>query len=225
MTNKPSLSILTGSAIAGILACLGDFIVTFILGALFPGYNLLHQSESYLGTAASPVAIYMNIWGVVFCLLLIIFAWGLRKSIFHKGKWQKIVVWCIALYGIGEGAGSGLFPYDHVGNVLTLSAKLHSLFGVLGGISLALIPLACTKIFSKATFPTMHNYSWFVFSSGLFFIILFMISEHDLIPYKGLWQRIFILDYHLFLCAIAVVMIRNRSLHQIGNPNPKTQSI
>lgn len=223
MTNKLPLSIITGSAIAGFLACLGDFIVTFILGALYPGYNLLHQSESYLGTATSPVAIYMNAWGVVFCSLLIIFAWGLRKSIFNKGKWQKIAVWSIALYGIGEGAGSGLFPYDQVGNVLTLSAKLHSLFGVLGGISIALIPFACSKIFSKVAFPTMHNYSWFVFSSGLFLILLFLISEHDLIPYKGLWQRVFILDYHLFLCTIAVVMMRNRSLHQLSNP--KTQSI
>jgi hypothetical protein len=223
VASKSSFLTITGPAIAGFLACIGDFIVTFILGALYPHYNLLHQSESYLGTANSPVAIYMNAWGVVFCVLLIIFAWGLRKSIFNKGKWQKIVVWSIALYGIGEGAGSGLFPYDHVGNVLTLSGELHSLFGVLGGISIALIPFACSKIFSKVTFPTMHAYSWFVFSSGLLFIILFMISRHDLIPYKGLWQRIFILDYHLFLCAIAGLMMKKQTLYKIDNS--KIQSI
>lgn len=196
------------SAVSCFLACAGDFVITFILGALYPGYNFICQSESSLGTSDSPVALYMNVWGVVFCFLLVIFAWGLKKTIFSIGKWQTIVVWFIILYGIGEGAGSGLFPYNHVNNVLTLSGKLHSFFGVLGGVAITFIPFACLKIFSEDAFPRMYAYCRFAFFGGLIFVMLFLTSEHGIIPYKGLWQRIFILNYHLFLSVLAVVMLK-----------------
>lgn len=197
------------SAISCFLASGGDFIVTFTLGALYPGYNFIHQSESYLGTAESPVARYMNAWGIIFCLLLMFFAYGLRKTIFRKGVWQTIAVWCVLLYGLGEGAGSGLFPYNHVNGVLTLSGKLHSFFGGLGGIAITFIPFACSKIFSKETSPRVNAYSRFVFISGVIVVIIFLISR-EIIPYKGLWQRLFILDYHLYLSVLAVVMLKNR---------------
>ena len=177
------------SPIAGLLAAGGDFLVTFILGALYPGYDFVHQSESYLGTADSPVANYMNVWGVIFCLLLMVFAYGLRKTIFINGVWQTMVVGCVLVYGLGEGAGSGLFPYNHVNGVLTLSGKLHSLFGGFAGIAIVFVPFACTKIFTKRSSPRMHAYSWFAFGSGLFLVIIFLISERGMIIYKGLWQR------------------------------------
>jgi hypothetical protein len=197
------------SAIAGLLAAGGDFVVTFILGALYPGYDFVQQSESYLGTADSPVANYMNVWGIIFCLLLMVFAYGLRKTIFSNGVWQTMVVCCVLLYGLGEGAGSGLFPYNHVNGALTLSGKLHSLFGGLAGAAIVFVPFACTKIFTKDGSPRMHAYSWFVFGSGLLLVIIFLISECDIILHKGLWQRLFILDYHLYLSVLAVVMLTN----------------
>jgi len=197
------------SAIACFMAAGGDFVVTFILGAIYPGYDFVHQSESYLGTADSPVANYMNVWGVVFCLLLMVFAYGLRKTIFDSGVWPTVVVGCVLVYGLGEGAGSGLFPYNHVNGVLTLSGKLHSLFGGLAGIAIVFVPFACTKIFTKRSSPRMHAYSWFAFGSGLFLVIIFLISERGMIIYKGLWQRLFILDYHLYLSVLALVMLMN----------------
>lgn len=196
-------------AIFCFLASAGDFVVTFILGALYPGYQFMYQSESYLGTDQSPVAAYMNVWGVVFCLLLMFFAYGLRRTIFNTGIWPTIAVLCIVLYGLGEGAGSGLFPYNHVNGSLTLSGKLHSLFGGIAGFAITFLPFACIKIFRKDTSPRMSGYSWFVLISGCVTAIVFLISERDIISYKGLWQRLFILDYHLYLAVLAVVMLKN----------------
>lgn len=211
-TSSPFIFI---SAISCFLACAGDFAVTFILGALYPGYNFIYQSESYLGTSESPVAAYMNVWGVVLCFLLIIFACGLKKTIFREGKWQAVGVWFIILYGIGEGAGSGLFPYDHVNNILTLSGKLHSFFGALGGVAITFVPFVCIKIFSKNTYPVMNACCRFAFFFGLIVGIMFLISGDGIIPYKGLWQRIFILNYHLFLSVLAGVMVKGE-LEKIG---------
>lgn len=210
---KSALSpVIVVSAVSCLIVCAGDFVVTFTLGALYPGYNFIYQSESYLGTADSPVAVYMSVWGVVFCILLIIFAWGLRKTIFSAGKWEAVVVWSIVLYGFGEGAGSGLFPYDHVNNTLSFSGEMHSFFGALGGVAIALIPFSCSKIFSKDVLPRMNAYCWFTFFSGLFFIILFLLSRQGFVPYKGLLQRIFILNYHLFLSVLAVAMVKGINL-------------
>jgi hypothetical protein len=119
--------------------------------------------------------------------------------------------WCgvFWLYGLGEGAGSGLFPYNHLNGALTPSGKLHSLFGGLAGTAIVFIPFACTKIFTKDGSPRMHAYSWFVFASGLILVIIFLISEGGMIIYKGLWQRLFILDYHLYLSVLALVMLMN----------------
>lgn len=217
------------AAISCFIACAGDFIVTFTLGAFYPGYNFIDQSQSSLGTADSPVAFYINTWGVVFCLLLVTFAWGLRKSIFSEGKWQTVVVWSIMLYGVGEGAGSGLFPYDHIKNALTFSGELHSFFAAVGGVAIALIPFACSKIFPKDEYPIMNVYCWFTFFSGLICITLFLLSKGGFIPYKGLLQRVFIFDYHLFLTVLALLMLAEirvpfmtltKTLNEIqGQPN------
>lgn len=205
---KSALSpVIVVSAVSCLIVCAGDFVVTFTLGALYPGYNFIYQSESYLGTADSPVAKYMSIWGVVFCILLIIFAWGLRKTIFSAGKWEAVVVWSIVLYGFGEGAGSGLFPYDHVNNTLSFSGELHSFFAAVGGVAIAIIPFACSKIFSKDLFPRLNDYCVSAFVGGLVLITLFLLSKYGFIPFKGLLQRVFILNYHLFLSVLAVIML------------------
>lgn len=200
-----SLSYLSG--IAGILAAAGDFVVTGILGALYPGYDFIHQSESYLGSDQSPVALYMNVWGIVFCFLLMFFAYGLRTTILNKGMWQFIAAWCVVLYGSGEGAGSGIFPHNHVNGVLTMTGQIHDLFGAVAGVGIVILPFAGTIIFSIKKYRRMHIYSWIVFITGPILIGMFLLSKQDIIPFKGLWQRLFILDYHVYLVALAIIMI------------------
>ena len=94
---KKSLApILIAAGVSGILASMGDFMVTSILGSLYPGYSFIHRPESYLGTSDSPVALYMNTWGLVFCFLLIFFAWGLRKKFSNMvdGKHSSLRLLC-----------------------------------------------------------------------------------------------------------------------------------
>ena len=213
---KPLPFILLAAGVSGILASIGDFIVTSILGSLYPGYSFIHRSESYLGTSVSPVAVYMNAWGVVFCFLLIFFAWGLRTTIFRYEKWQTRTVVLVVLYGLGEGAGSGLFPYNHVNNVLTLSGKLHSLFGALGGMAIVTIPFAGIKIFSKESFPRLHAYSKLVLIAGLILTVVFLVSDRDVISYKGLWQRVYLFNYHLYLSVLALVMLKQKTITPVN---------
>lgn len=130
------------------LACIGDFFVTFLLGSLYKEYNFIEQPQSFLGTSDSPVALYMNIWGVLLGVLLIIFAFGLKEAFPQKTKWSVMAFWMVILYALGEGLGSGIFPYNHNGAVLTFSVKLHSVFGGIGMTALIFLPLVVTRIYT-----------------------------------------------------------------------------
>lgn len=189
------------------IACIGDFAVTSIIGYFYKDYNFLTQSQSYLGTSGSPVAIYMNTWGVIFSVLFVIYAYGLRRTIFKNGLWQHIAVWLIVIYGVGEGAGSGLFPYNHIGNELTLSGKLHSIFSAIGDIAMVLLPFVLIKVFPKHLFPKLNLYLWFAGITAPILIIVFLLARQNIVPLKGLWQRLFLLDYYLMLIVLAIDML------------------
>lgn len=206
MKNKSSTFIILAAS-SCFIACIGDFAVTFLIGFLYGDYNFLNQSESYLGTSNSPVAVYMNTWGVIFSLLCIVYAYALRKTIFKEGLWQLVAVWLIVIYGLGEGAGSGLFPYNHIGNELTLSGKLHSFFSAIGDVAIIFLPFVLLKIFPKQGFPKLNLYAWFVGISGPVLIIIFLLSRENIVPLKGLWQRLFLLDYYSLLIVIAIDML------------------
>lgn len=206
MKNKYSKFIVI-AATCCFIACIGDFTITTVIGYFYKDYNFLTQSESYLGTSNSPVAIYMNTLGVIFSLLFVIYAYALRKTIFKEGLWQHVAVWLIVIYGVGEGAGSGLFPYNHIGNELTLSGKLHSFFSAVGDIAMVLLPFVLIKIFPKQMFPKLNLYAWFTGVSSPVLIIIFLLARQNIIPLKGLWQRLFLLDYYLLLIAIAIDML------------------
>jgi hypothetical protein len=189
------------------IACIGDFVVTFLIGSLYRDYNFLTQSESYLGNSKSPFAVYMSTWGIIFSLLFILYAYALKKTIFANGLWQLIAVWLVVIYGLGEGFGSGLFPYDYIGNELTLSAKLHSTFSIIGDAALFFLPYVFLRIYPRRFYPRIHAYAWFVGISGPLFIIFFNLAGQNIIPFKGLWQRIYLLDYYSLIIAVTLDML------------------
>ncbi|MCS3799045.1 DUF998 domain-containing protein [Niastella sp. OAS944] len=202
------------TAICCFVACAGDFAVTAIIGLHYKNYDALNQSESFLGTSISPVALYMNTWGVIFSILFVLYAYGLQRTIFNEGFWQQVSVWLIVIYGLGEGIGSALFPYEHTGDGLALTGKLHLLFSTIGVIAIVVNSFVLLRVFRKEHFPCLSAYARFVAFSGLMFIMLFLLAKMHIIPLRGLWQRLFIADYYSLLIVVAVEMLR---LHYITN--------
>ncbi|KAA9332790.1 DUF998 domain-containing protein [Adhaeribacter soli] len=118
------------------------------------------------------------------------------------------------LYGLGEGAGSGLFPFEHANGKLTFSGLVHSVFGAVGVLSMVLAPVVALKLFPKKAFPRLNFYAKFTCVAGVAFILLFLASKLDLITYRGLWQRLFILVYHVFFMVLAVRMLRRSGMQR-----------
>jgi len=203
------------AAVAGLLAFVGDFLVTIALGFFHPGYNHLELVMSELGTAQSPVAVPMGLWWVVFGFLFLTFAAGFAAAFASGGRWVLIVALLIALFGLGAGVGAGMFPMDAAGLEPTRAGELHDLFAGIGFSAIALVPLVSSlALFPRRRAPKMYWVSMGAFVLGLIFFALFVISEDlpsakGLLSYTGLWQRLFLLDHYAYLGVIAAMMVRS----------------
>ncbi len=213
-------------SIAGILACVGDLVMTHLLGTWFPGYRPFFQPMSDLGEGASPVASITSTWWVIMGLLFVVFGYGYHRAFPDQGKAGVIAGWMIALYGVGEGLGSGLV-HGVPGEIFrTLGSIVHNLLGAAGVGGAIVLPFIIMKVYDGRFRSCLYWYSWFTTITGIFFIVLFLISsvyrpEGSWISYTGLWQRLFMLIYYLFYICLAVLML-SRGKSPSREPSPRS---
>ncbi len=210
---KRKILVVSG-AMAGLIACWGDFTALFIGGSRYPGYNHLTDTWSSLGASLSPVSDGMSLYWVITGILFIWFAVGFRFAFSPADSSVRMAALLIFLYGLGEGAGSGLFKADHVGDSLTFAAEIHNLVGGIGVLALLILPLVMPKIIPDSKFAGFHTLSRLIFIAGCLWLLLFLsrylpYKESFFVRYKGLWQRLFVLNNYLYLTVIALRIIRN----------------
>ena len=213
-TMKTKKRFIVIASAAGLTAFAGDFLISFILGFFYPNYNHLKMVMSELGTSQSPVAVWINLWWVVFGFLFIIYGIGFGKAFEYRKKSVFIVVLLLILFGLGAGIGAGIFPMDAQDIQTTSVGKLHDVFAGTGFFAIAFVPLISMKIFPRIRFPKFYWLSIGVFVIGVITFALFVISEDasstgSLLSYTGLWQRFFLLNHYSYLGIISAMMIRN----------------
>lgn len=221
---KKSTNYIIISAIFCIIACIGEFVTLFVLGAFYPGYNQLKDTMSSLGASVSPVSDAISIWWIIMGLLFILFGIGFNKAFSEKGKYCSIASWLIILYGIGEGIGSGAFKANHLANGVSILLIIHDILGGIGVIAILLFPLIMQKVIDKYEMPGFYRMSKIVFITGLITVFLFLfryLPDENIFftIYKGLWQRLFMLNTYIYLATIAVIMIKNHTGKQAGSEN------
>jgi hypothetical protein len=215
MITKNSRRYITVSAVACFTACTGEFVTMFVCGAQYPGYSHLKNTMSSLGASVSPVSDEISLWWIFMGVLFILFGTGLYKAYSEKGKYASRASWLVILYGIGEGIGSGAFKADRISNGLTTSALIHDILGGIGVIAILLFPLIMQKVIAKNEIPFFHRMSQIIFISGIITVFLFLfrysINENNFLAiYKGLWQRLFMLNTYIYFITIAIIMIRRQ---------------
>jgi len=208
-----SRSFVTIGAIACFVACIGDFLVVFLFGPQYPGYSQLVNTMSSLGASASPVSGIVSMCWIMLGLVFVIFAFGFRQAFETGNKYVNLAFWLLLIYGVGELVGSGVFKADHIGNTISKSAIIHGILGSIGVAALCLLPLVMIKIIPRSSNPGFYIYSRIVFITGIvllvFFNFRFTESRNNIIDkYEGLWQRLFVLDYYIYLMIIASKMLR-----------------
>jgi hypothetical protein len=205
------------AAVIGIAACLGDLLMTHLLGNRYPGYNSNLQSMSELGEGSSPVAGIASAWWIIMGVMFIFFGYGFHRAFQQFGKTARAAGWMLALYGIGEGLGSGLIAGTPGKAFRTPGSIFHNLVGGVGMLAAILLPLLVLSIYRARRSPVMYWYSWITTAAGIFFLILFGVSSFyhpsgSWISYAGLWQRLCMLTYYLFFICLAVLMLRWKNI-------------
>ena len=200
--------IITG-LIACVVACIGDFAVTFIFGRYYPGYSQLHDTMSSLGASDSPVSDKVSLWWVILGILIILFAIAFRLVIGPR-KYSWLAAIMLVIYGVGEGFGSGLFKADPATGALISASFIHNALGGTGVAALMFFPLVMQKIIPRSENVQLFRYSTAVFIIGLIFIALFLFrfSNFEILKiYKGLWQRLFVLNLYIYLLVVDGILI------------------
>jgi hypothetical protein len=196
------------AAIAGILGCLIDLGATFFLGNRIDGYSQFKGTMSQMGISSSPVAKEVAICWIAMGILIIIFALGIRFAYQDKKETVVIISWLLILYGFGEGLVSGIFPADKAGESHTWIGIVHNLIGGVGVTAIMLFPLYMLKVL-----PDFKWISIIIFFIGLIGIILFGIGrlvtapDNFLSVYKGSWQRLYVINYYVYIIIIALNML------------------
>jgi hypothetical protein len=199
------------STVIGILACVGDFCMIYLLALRYPGYSHFLQAVSDLEHQGSPVARIASVGWIIMGVMFIIFGYGCYKAFLPYGKRAKTAGWMLAMYGLGEGIGSGLVPGSPGKYFQTPNGIFHSFLGGVGVLGAMLLPFIIIKLFNASKSSGLYWYSWFTTVAGMFFFILFSISnfyrpEGSWISLLGLWQRLYMLMYFLFFIYIAALM-------------------
>ncbi len=203
------------TSVTGILACVGDVVMTHLLGAWSPGYRPLSQPMSDLGDVGSPVARLSSTWWSIMGLLFITFGYGFYRAFSHCGRRGKTAACMIALYGVGEGVGSGLASRTPGKPFLAPASVIHNLSGTAGVAAAVLLPFIIMKMYEARRAPYLYWYSWLTSITGVLFLAVFSIGflfrpEGGWISYTGLWQRLFMVTYYLYFVCMAVLMLKRR---------------
>ncbi|MHA1417957.1 MAG: DUF998 domain-containing protein [Candidatus Heimdallarchaeaceae archaeon] len=192
------------SAILAIFAFLGDFIITSILGHFQENYSHIEDTMSELGNKESRFKNILSIWWFIWGVILMIFSIGLLCAILPYFAYMLPISIAIFIFGFGAGCVAGLFPEDSKGIEESVSGKIHGIFGGLGFLALLTTPIC---------FVVMGGGDWFgvisiiVLILGIGFFTLFMLSKNPKIGKSGLWQRLFLFNYYLYMIVIAVVIM------------------
>jgi len=123
-------------ALSGILAPVFFFAAVVYMSLSRPGYSHVYNVISELGETGSPTASAASVTFIVTGLMIILFGLGLHSEL-SRGSRR---VAAVALYGLLDFVGSGVFPCDPGGASITLIGAVHANLTVLGELAALAAP-------------------------------------------------------------------------------------
>jgi hypothetical protein len=198
-----------------IAACIADLISLYVLGRKFPGFSQVTDTISLLGSTESPVSNIASAWWIILGIIFIVFAAGFFTEFRVKKCDAMIAGILIAIYGTGEGMGSGLFKITHSMGVINASTIIHDAIGSVGILAIIALPLVIMRVITREENRSFYRFSAIIFIVGIvssFFFLLRYSGDGFFNHYKGLWQRITLVNTYVYFVVVSVMMvIRNFS--------------
>ena len=197
-------------SILALIFLIGSFLIVYILGRYYPGYNPYKQVMSVLGNKNSPVHRFYNIW-LIFLGIIII---NIGNNFYIKYKnvskiLSLIGTIAITINGIGGCILSGIFIVNEIEGTVNIYSKIHGLSTSLGFMVLIFFPIIIGLLYKNIGNIVLKNISIIIFIMNLIFFALYVLSEKEqfidtIIGNRGLWQRILIGSAYMPLIIINI---------------------
>ncbi len=174
-------------AICGIIAPIIFWVMVIIESILRPGYSQYYNFVSDLGVG--PLAIIQNINFIIFGILTIILAIGLRKGLpIQQSRSLNIGVWFVILFALGV-LLAGIFPESY------LSANPHNYISATAFVAIIAAQLLFWQGLKNEDSNIWSRYATYSLISGLLSLILVILLKVAIFYgfYPGLSQRAFLL--------------------------------
>jgi hypothetical protein len=211
------------SLIACLVACLGDLAALVVFAHLYHGYNASLQTISALGAWESPISRLVSWWWIFIGSVFLLFAFAYGKCDVEPGSAQKRTAWLVAIYAAGEEIGSGIFPGNHLSGHLTSTGIVHNIVGGIGVVALVIAPFVLMRKYTPKDQPSFNHFLRLISLLGILAFVVFSLSRIVQPEYlwlrlrQGIWQRLFVVDYYIFLIGIAFKLLMEYRLPT--NPN------
>ena len=178
-----------------LLTIIGEFLLPWILGRYYAGYNGKTMVMSVLGSPQSPVQFIYNIWliwlgGFLTFTAVVYFLEKRAES--HILSLSMLL--SIGSFAVGAGLISGIFSVNESKDIVTVASRIHGTSAAIGFMALLFFPLLDGIFSLKQKETGFGAVSIISFVSALIFFICFGMGDkvrfqNTALRYEGLWER------------------------------------
>lgn len=193
-------------SLCGVIAPLLFVLMTFLGGALRPGYSHLSETISELFSPGSPNKPLLDALHTTYALLMTLFSIGVLQFVRSSGKAERagiIGAWLYIAAGLISIATATVFPQDAWGSPSTFAGQMHiNLTGVVGLFSMLAMLLLGAWFYRTRVSQGFGIYSWITVAAVIPLTGLFLVNMGT--PLMGLTERLTILPGFLWTFILAV---------------------
>lgn len=187
---------------AGICAVMVYIFAVTLGGILYPGYSHISQDISQLTSTHSPIRGFMNIF-FIYNILITFYGYGLYKI--RNTMLSQVGALCIMLIGI-LGLLIAWFPINTRGTEITATGIIH--IGIVSIVSLLTVLSGFMFWFGYRN-THLRLFAKISLIAGILFVLSGPIAAANVLsPYAGLFERIPIGIFLLWVLISSVIMLR-----------------
>ena len=189
---------------------IGEFLLPWILGRYYKGYDGKTMVMSALGSPQSPVRVIYNTWLIWLGGFLLFVAMVFYLSTKAKSPILSVLLFfSIGVFAVGAGLVSGLFSVNETKDSITIASKIHGVSAAIGFMTLLFFPLLNGILSFKQGNALWGFVDIVSFVLSLVCFICFIMgdkaqSKNTILGYEGLWERLSLFFMYVPFIHIAI---------------------
>ena len=193
-----------------LLTVIGEFLLPWILGRYYEGYDNKTMAMSALGNPQSPVHIIYNSWLIWLgsYLTFVAVAYFLTTRTDHTILSVLLLI-SMGTFAIGAGLISGIFHVNENKDIVTAASKIHEISAAIGFMAFLVFPLLNGILAFKQENIILGVICLISFVLALIFFICFIMGDKEqfqstMVRYEGMWERLALLSMYIPLAYKAI---------------------